>query len=77
LPVYLPGTSVPLAWAFALGQLETPTGTLLSQLYYNVYGQNGWSRKVLSTMQPTCSPSARDDAEGGLAATAIPVPGLT
>ncbi|AZE48370.1 hypothetical protein C4K04_2698 [Pseudomonas chlororaphis] len=58
LPVQFPGTTVPQAWFFEVGSVELPSGQVLSELYYRVYGPNGWSRKLLSPAQPTCSPSA-------------------
>lgn len=58
LPVQFPGATVPQAWFFELGTVELPSGQVLSELYYSVYGPDGWSRKLLSPAQPTCSPSA-------------------
>lgn len=58
LPVQFAGTTVPQAWFFEIGSVALPSGKWVSELYYSVYGPNGWSRKLLSPAQPTSSPSA-------------------
>lgn len=58
LPVYIPGIQAPQAWAFGLAELTASSGDSTNQIYYDVYGRNGWERHLVSTIEPTCSPSA-------------------